>query len=129
MQFKAAAFDILKNAVEPLHYNEITDRALDQQILTTAGQTPHATMGSWLYTDTLREDSRFRQEQRSKSNPPGMKEKPVRRPRRKNPHRRRSPQKSRIMAFTSAVGAVRWCWVLTRRTTFNCCMVGRSRDL
>jgi hypothetical protein len=64
MQFNAAAFDILKNARVRLHYNEITDRALDQQILTTAGQTPHATMGPWLYTDTLREDSRFRQEQR-----------------------------------------------------------------
>jgi restriction endonuclease Mrr len=60
MQFKDAAYEILKHAGEPLHYNEITDRALDQHILTTAGQTPHATMGSRLYTDTLREDSLFR---------------------------------------------------------------------
>jgi restriction system protein len=60
MQFKDAAYEILKKAGEPLHYNEITDRAIEQKILTTAGQTPHATMGSRLYTDTLREDSRFR---------------------------------------------------------------------
>lgn len=60
MQFKDAAYEILKHAGEPLHYNEITDRAIEQKILTTAGQTPHATMGSRLYTDTLREDSLFR---------------------------------------------------------------------
>lgn len=60
MQFKDAAYEILKHAGESLHYNEITDRAIDQNILTTTGQTPHATMGSRLYTDTLREDSLFR---------------------------------------------------------------------
>ena len=60
MQFKDAAYEILKQAGEPLHYNEITDRALEKDILTTTGQTPHATMGSRLYTDTLREESLFR---------------------------------------------------------------------
>jgi restriction system protein len=60
MQFKDAAYEILKQAGEPLHYNEITDRALAKGILTTSGQTPHATMGSRLYTDTLRPDSQFR---------------------------------------------------------------------
>lgn len=60
MQFKDAAYQILKQAGSHLHYNDITDRALSAGILTTEGQTPHATMGSRLYTDTLREDSRFR---------------------------------------------------------------------
>lgn len=60
MQFKDAAFEILKAAGKPLHYNEITDLALQKGILETAGLTPHATMGALLYTDTLKENSRFR---------------------------------------------------------------------
>ncbi|NUM44673.1 MAG: DUF2034 domain-containing protein [Anaerolineales bacterium] len=59
LQFKDAAYEILKQTGEPLHYNDLTDRALAAGILTTAGQTPHATMGSRLYSDTLREDSLF----------------------------------------------------------------------
>lgn len=60
MKFKNAAYEILKSAGESLHYNEITDRAIEAGILTTTGQTPHASMGALLYTDTLKEDSRFR---------------------------------------------------------------------
>lgn len=40
MQFKDAAYEILKEAGKPLHYNEITDIALKRGILETAGQTP-----------------------------------------------------------------------------------------
>lgn len=60
MQFKDAAYEILKEAGKPLHYNEITDLAQQKGILDTAGQTPHATMGALLYTDTIKENSRFR---------------------------------------------------------------------
>lgn len=60
MQFKDAAYEILKQGGEPLHYNQITDRALTAGILTTSGQTPHATMGALLYTDTTKPSSRFR---------------------------------------------------------------------
>ena len=60
MQFKDAAFEILKSAGNPLHYNEITERALNAGLLSTSGQTTHATMGALLYTDTLKENSRFR---------------------------------------------------------------------
>jgi restriction system protein len=60
MQFKDAAYEILKDVGAPLHYNEITDLATQKGILTTSGQTPHATMGALLYTDTLKENSRFR---------------------------------------------------------------------
>ncbi len=62
MQFKDAAYEILKETGKPLHYNEITGIALKKGILETAGQTPHATMGALLYTDTLRDDSRFQRE-------------------------------------------------------------------
>ena len=60
MQFKDSAYEILKDVGEALHYNEITDRALEAGTLTTSGQTPHSTMGALLYTDTLKENSRFR---------------------------------------------------------------------
>jgi restriction system protein len=60
MQFKDAAFEILKQAGKPLHYNEITESALAASLLETIGKTPHATMGALLYTDTLKPDTRFR---------------------------------------------------------------------
>lgn len=60
MQFKDAAYEILKKAGKPLHYREIAAQALSERLLDTIGQTPEATMGSRLYTDTLSPDSRFR---------------------------------------------------------------------
>ncbi len=60
MRFKDAAYEILKQAGKPLHYSQITDRALAAALLDTSGQTPHASMGALLYTDTLNPDSRFR---------------------------------------------------------------------
>ncbi|WP_299644666.1 restriction endonuclease [uncultured Chloroflexus sp.] len=59
MDFLDAAYHILQSAGEPLHYSEITRRALDLGILKTNGQTPEATMGSRLYVDTKSPDSRF----------------------------------------------------------------------
>jgi hypothetical protein len=46
MQFKDAAFEILKQANSPLHYNEITDRAIAVGLIEFDGETPQATMGS-----------------------------------------------------------------------------------
>ncbi len=60
MQFKDAAYEILKSSSVPLHYNAITDKAVKAGLLETSGQTPHATMGALLYTDTLNVTSRFR---------------------------------------------------------------------
>lgn len=60
MRFKDAAYEILKQEGKPLHYTEITDKALIASMLDTSGQTPHASMGALLYTDTLNSDSRFR---------------------------------------------------------------------
>jgi len=60
MQFKDAAYEILKKAGQPLHYKEIASRAQTAGLLETTGQTPEATMGALLYTDTLDPDSRFR---------------------------------------------------------------------
>ena len=60
MQFKDAAYEVLKQAGEPLHYNEIAQRALEAELLKTRGQTPEATMGSRLYVDTKKPSSRFR---------------------------------------------------------------------
>ena len=60
MTFLDAAYEILKAADRPLHYTEITARALDKGLLDTKGRTPEATMGSRLYADTKRPGSRFR---------------------------------------------------------------------
>jgi len=60
MTFLEAAYEILKRADQPLHYNEIAVRALSAGLIDTRGQTPEATMGSRLYVDTKRSGSRFR---------------------------------------------------------------------
>jgi restriction system protein len=59
MTYLEAAYHILTQASAPLHYVEITRRALAQGLITPTGETPEATMGSRLYTDTLDEASRF----------------------------------------------------------------------
>ncbi len=59
MTYLDAAYDILKAAGQPLHYEAITEDALKRKLITPQGQTPTATMGSRLYTDTLQEGSRF----------------------------------------------------------------------
>lgn len=60
MTYLDAAFAILKQADDaPLHYQEITQRALAAGLIKPAGATPDATMGSRLYTDTKEEGSRF----------------------------------------------------------------------
>ena len=59
MTYLDAAYTILHAASEPLHYEDITQRALDRQLITPQGLTPAATMGSRLYTDTKQEGSRF----------------------------------------------------------------------
>lgn len=60
MNFLDAAYKILSQTKEPLHYTDITSRALQTGILDTKGQTPDASMGSRLYVDTKRPNSRFR---------------------------------------------------------------------
>jgi restriction system protein len=59
MTFLEAAYEVLKQAHQPLHYTEIATRALAAGLLDTRGQTPEATMGSRLYVDTKRPGSRF----------------------------------------------------------------------
>ena len=54
-----AAYQILQHAGQPLRYEDITEHALAQQLISPQGLTPEATMASRLYTDTLQEGSRF----------------------------------------------------------------------
>lgn len=61
MNFLDAAYEVLKQAQEPLRYTEITARALSAGLIVTKGQTPESTMGSRLYVDVKRPNSRFRQ--------------------------------------------------------------------
>ena len=59
MTYLEAAHQILTAAAQPLHYTDIAQLALDQGLITPTGQTPAATMGSRLYTDTLDDGSDF----------------------------------------------------------------------
>lgn len=59
MTYLEAAYVILQASGQPLHYEEITRRALEQNLIAPQGLTPAATMGSRLYTDTKQEGSRF----------------------------------------------------------------------
>ncbi|MFC2031495.1 HTH domain-containing protein, partial [Chloroflexota bacterium] len=60
MTYLDAAYAILQGLGRPLRYEEITQRALDENLITPKGQTPAATMGSRLYVDTKKPGSRFR---------------------------------------------------------------------
>jgi restriction system protein len=61
MNFLDAAYKVLKDSQKPLRYTEITARALAKGLLDTRGQTPESTMGSRLYVDVKKPNSRFRQ--------------------------------------------------------------------
>lgn len=52
LSFKEAAKKILKEAEEPLSAKEITQIALNEELIETSGATPEATMAAQLYTDT-----------------------------------------------------------------------------
>lgn len=60
MNYLDAAYYVLSHAKEPLHYAEIAERAIAQELIAPKGQTPEATMGSRLYVDTKKENSRFK---------------------------------------------------------------------
>jgi restriction system protein len=59
MDFLTAAQRIREQEGNPLHFKEITKRALGQGLISPSGMTPEATMGSRLYVDTKKEESRF----------------------------------------------------------------------
>ncbi len=51
LSFKEAALKILKEAEEPLTAKEITEIALEKELIETTGSTPEATMAAQLYSD------------------------------------------------------------------------------
>jgi len=51
VDFKAAALEILRETGRPLHYADITELALRQGYLESAGATPQNTMRARLYSD------------------------------------------------------------------------------
>ena len=64
--FKDAAQRVLTEIGRPLHYKDITQRALDAELINPQGLTPEATMGAQLYSDIKRNGaaSVFRKEAR-----------------------------------------------------------------
>ena len=59
MTFLEAAWQVLNQAGEPLHYREITSRAIEQSLVDTEGKTPARTMNAQLSTDIRGGGSRF----------------------------------------------------------------------
>lgn len=61
MDFKEAAYQVLKKEKRPLSAKEITRAALKERLITSGGKTPSATMGAVIYNDikTKREKSIF----------------------------------------------------------------------
>lgn len=51
MNFKEAAYHILKRGKKPLSAKEITQIALREGLIRSTGKTPEATMGAVTYTD------------------------------------------------------------------------------
>ena len=49
--FKRSAIKILRDAKEPLHYEEITKRAIQNNLIVTSGATPENTMNAQITTD------------------------------------------------------------------------------
>jgi len=52
--FKLAAVKVLRDAKEPLHYKEITKRALEEALIETSGATPERTMNTQITGDMKR---------------------------------------------------------------------------
>ena len=50
MTFLEAALDILKREGRPLHFKELTERAMTKKLLTFVGRTPEVTMQTQLTT-------------------------------------------------------------------------------
>lgn len=59
MSFGEAAWKVLREAGKPLHYRELTDRAIDAGLVDTHGRTPARTMNAQLSTAIGSGDSRF----------------------------------------------------------------------
>ena len=59
MTFLEAAWEVLKQADEPLHYREITNRAIARGLVDTEGKTPARTMNGQLTTSIRGGDSQF----------------------------------------------------------------------
>ncbi|MFW5878720.1 MAG: winged helix-turn-helix domain-containing protein, partial [Myxococcota bacterium] len=58
MTFYEAAVDVLRREGKPLHYEEITKRALDQGLLSHVGRLPEEIMRSRLLAMARREDGK-----------------------------------------------------------------------
>lgn len=62
VSFKLSAIKILRESKEPLHYEEITKRAIDQNLIETSGATPEKTMNAIITRDMKfnKENSAFK---------------------------------------------------------------------
>ena len=55
--FKEIAEEILREAGKPMHYRDITQRALDRSLIKTKGETPWATMNAVITVDIIKNNN------------------------------------------------------------------------
>lgn len=60
MSMSEAAFDLLCRAEKPMHYRDLTDRALKSKLILTAGKTPEQSLRSQIAMEIRRKGKRSR---------------------------------------------------------------------
>lgn len=60
MSMSQAAFELLQNAEKPMHYRDLTDRALKKKLILTSGKTPEQSLRSQIAMEIRRKGNRSR---------------------------------------------------------------------
>ena len=60
MSMSQAAFELLQNAEKPMHYRDLTDRALKKKLILTSGKTPEQSLRSQIAMEIRRKGNKSR---------------------------------------------------------------------
>lgn len=60
MSMSQAAFELLQGAEKPMHYRDLTDRALKKKLILTGGKTPEQSLRSQIAMEIRRKGNRSR---------------------------------------------------------------------
>lgn len=60
MSMSAAAFELLQDAEKPMHYRDLTDRALKDKLILTSGKTPEQSLRSQISMEIRRKGTKSR---------------------------------------------------------------------
>jgi restriction system protein len=60
MSMSSAAFELLREAENPMHYRKLTDRALKDRLILTSGKTPEQSLRSQISMEIRRKGTKSR---------------------------------------------------------------------